>query len=382
MFDIYLFDMINIDTYSKISTSNNFFLDNFYIRYLTYTMKYITSLSSTKAILEGKQDKEEKSNLKQVKRLILIGELYLNSIKLLKEEGIKTEYADSTKLDYQIEDSTITIITNEKEYPDIKLKKSDVSDTIILMRSGYTLPTVSFLLKAIEEMGFVIINKPEPVKMSSDKYLTAEFLKKNNIEQPNFVLVTHNDVSKDDHSKLDAKLKTLYKENVDDDTKYVCKILNGHGGKGVWVCRGKNITSILQCLFKLSEKTDILVQDFQTIKEGDIRVHVITINGKQEIVNSIMRKKGKDFRTNLSLGCSMEDDYKLTPNQEKLALEAAKASGLTWCGVDILPTEGKDLVVELNGAPGPSSPIDDPDIEETNHKFFTKVIETINKLVK
>lgn len=345
-------------------------------------MKYITSLSSTKAILEGKQDKEEKSNLKQVKRLILIGELYLNSIKLLKEEGIKTEYADSTKLDYQIEDSTITIITNEKEYPDIKLKKSDVNDTIVLMRSGYTLPTVSFLLTAIEEMGFVIINKPEPVKMSSDKYLTAEFLKKNNIEQPNFVLVTHNDVSKDDHSKLDAKLKTLYKEKVDDDTKYVCKILNGHGGKGVWVCRGKNITSILQCLFKLSEKTDILVQDFQTIKEGDIRVHVITINGKQEIVNSIMRKKGKDFRTNLSLGCSMEDDYKLTPNQEKLALEAAKASGLTWCGVDILPTEGKDLVVELNGAPGPSSPIDDPDIEETNHKFFAKVIETINKLVK
>ena len=250
------------------------------------------------------------------------------------------------------------------------------------MRSGYTKEVVSALLDFIQELGILILNNPEAVKMSSDKYATACFLSKSNLPQPKYVLATSDDIDKEDHKKIDEKLKQLY-GGLDDEYKYVCKILNGHGGKGVFSCRGKNIVSILQCLFKLKSNCPILIQDFQEIKDGDIRVHVLTLNGKQKILSSIMRKKGKDFRTNLSLGCEMEDDYKMSPEQEKLALAAAKASGLEWCGVDMLPLQnGNTIIVELNGAPGPSSPINDPNIEEINYKFFEKLVEAINELCK
>lgn len=343
-------------------------------------MKYITSLDKIHQIIES-QESVKHCKLKKVHNLVLIGEMYLNSIKLLKNEGIKTYYADPRKMDFKTTNSKITLFGEDGKV--IDLTSSSSTDTIILMRSGYSMPVVKAFLKEVEKLEILTINNAEPVEISSDKYLTAKMLESNGLPQPKFVLVTSDDVSKEDTSKLDKKLLTIYKK-ADDNNKFVCKILNGHGGKGVFKCRGKNITPILQALFKISPKTNILVQDLQDIKDGDIRVHVITINGKQEIVNSILRHKGlHDFRTNLSLGNSMEDDYKLTKEQEKLALDAAKISGLTWCGVDILPLQnGSNMIVELNGAPGPSSPIDDPEIEETNHKFFAKTIETIDKLCK
>lgn len=346
-------------------------------------INYITDLKSIEYVVESNSSKVENyTKLKKVERIVLIGELYLNSVKMLKKDKIKVEYADPTKLNFSYKDNIIHIYSGEKDLPNISLSKSDAKNTVILMRSGYTKEVVSALLDSIQELGILILNNPEAVKMSSDKYATACFLSKSNLPQPKYVLATSGDIDKEDHKKLDEKLKQLYGK-IDDGYKYVCKILNGHGGKGVFCCRGKNIVSILQCLFKLKSNCPILIQDFQEIKDGDIRVHVLTLNGKQKILSSIMRKKGKDFRTNLSLGCEMEDDYKMSPEQERLALTAAKASGLEWCGVDMLPLQnGNTIIVELNGAPGPSSPINDPNIEETNYKFFEKLVEAINELCK
>lgn len=346
-------------------------------------INYITDLKSIEYVVESNSSKVVNyTKLKKVERIVLIGELYLNSVKMLKKNKIKVEYADPNKLNFSYKDNTIHIYSGEKDLPNISLSKSDAKNTVILMRSGYAKEVVSALLDSIQELGILILNNPEAVKMSSDKYATACFLSKSNLPQPKYVLATSDDIDKEDHKKLDEKLKQLYGK-LDDGYKYVCKILNGHGGKGVFSCRGKNIVSILQCLFKLKSNCPILIQDFQEIKDGDIRAHVLTLNGKQKILSSIMRKKGKDFRTNLSLGCEMEDDYKMSPEQEKLALAAAKSSGLEWCGVDMLPLQnGNTIIVELNGAPGPSSPINDPNIEETNYKFFEKLVEAINELCK
>ena len=345
-------------------------------------MKYITEVEEIEKLIESKDEKVPHTKLKKVKRIVLIGELYLNSVKMLKRDNIKVEYGDPTKLSFTSDSSKITIYTGEKDKSTVVLTPSDAKDTVILMRSGYTKEVVAALLKDIASFDILVLNSPSGVNLSSDKYATACLLQKNDLPQPKFVLATSSDIDKEDHKKLDEKLKTLYGK-LDDDFKYVCKILNGHGGKGVFCCRGKNIVSILQCLFKLKENCPILIQDFQEIKDGDIRAHVLTLNGKQVILNSIMRKKGKDFRTNLSLGCDMEDDYKLTSEQEKLVKDAAMVSGLEWCGVDLLPLQnGKDIIIELNGAPGPSSPINDPDIEETNCKFFEKLINAIDDLCK
>lgn len=357
--------------------------------------KYITNieelteeiLSNNRQVTESKDispanipdDVIKQSNLKHVDRLILIGETYLKSIKMLSENGIKTEFACIDDFDYSIKNGELTIKSDKQT---IELKSSDSENTVILVRSGYTKPIVNSVLKQAEEIGILVINGVNEVAVSSDKFLTAELLNKYGINQPKYCLITPQDIDKDDTAKAEKKIKQLY-DKVNDDTKFVCKILNGHGGRGVFICRYSNIISILQCLFAIDEKILILVQEFGELKDGDVRVHVVSLNGKQEIVDSIIRLQGKsDFRTNLSLGNQM-DAYELSPAQKQLALDAAKASGLVWCGVDIMPlTNGDNKIVEFNGAPGPSSNIDDKNIDVTNFKFFTKIINTINSLCK
>ena len=140
------------------------------------------------------------------------------------------------------------------------------------------------------------------VKISNDKFNTAELLEKYDIPQPKFCLINSNDCTKEDHSKLESKIKKLYSK-VNDDTKFVCKILHGHGGKGVFLCKMSNIVSICQCIFKLDNSIKLLVQEYKQIKDGDIRVNVVSLNGKQKIFDVSMRcHHANDFRTNLSLG--------------------------------------------------------------------------------
>ena len=91
-------------------------------------------------------------------------------------------------------------------------------------------------------------------------------------------------------------------------------------------------------------------------------------------------KNTSDFRTNLSLGNSIKE-YTLSKEQEEIVLAAAKASGLIWAGVDLLPLEnGKNVIIEINGAPGTPTEINTDNMEESNYEFFKKFIEKINTL--
>lgn len=61
-------------------------------------------------------------------------------------------------------------------------------------------------------------------------------------------------------------------------------------------------------------------------------------------------KKG-EFRSNLHRG-GTASKIKLTPEEERTALAAAKALGLGVCGVDLLQSSRGPLVLEVNSSPG------------------------------
>ena len=330
-----------------------------------------------KAVYKNQRINEDQKIAKKIDRVVLIGEMRFKS---LRKVCNKLDYADPTKLTYEIKDGQINVDDGEYKFT---LKESDKKGTIIFVRSGYKNPIIQFLLSQMMNMGFLVINDPTFVNISNNKYLLAMLLKKNDIPQPKFVLVSHADINKEDDKPLQEKLKKLYNK-IDDDTKFVCKLLRGNGGKGVFVCKKSNINGILQCLFAIDDECQILIQEFCDIDDGDIRVNVITLNGKQEIFNVGMRTKGdNDFRTNLSLGNTLKEDIKLTPEQKKIALDTAKASGLIWCGVDLMPLKnGKTYVVEYNGSPGPMTDLNmsQEDVEKANEVFYGKFLETINKM--
>ena len=98
-----------------------------------------------------------------------------------------------------------------------------------------------------------------------------------------------------------------------------------------------------------SLKTNILVQEF--IKEAngsDIRCFVI--DGK--VVASIERRAGKgEFRSNIHMG-GQASKVKISPEERKLAVRAAKAMNLVVAGVDIIRSNRGPLLLEVNSSPG------------------------------
>jgi RimK family alpha-L-glutamate ligase len=331
-------------------------------------------------VCEVNKDVVLSQDTSKIKRFILIGEKYYKSIQLLSKKGIKTDYADPEKLEYIIEDDVIKV--NDKEYS-FEVSKDDVGSTVVFIKSGYSKPELSYLYDQFDKFGILVINNPNRVAETSNKWITYEMLEKNDIPQPVSVLVDSNDVSKKDHDGLYKKLKNIYNKPNDND-KYVCKLLKGHGGRGVFVCRHKNILSILQCIFAVKDNTKVMVQKCLDLKDGDIRANVLTINKKQKLINAVKRTKGndKDFRTNLSLGGHAEE-IELTKEQQKLAFKVAKLSGLTWAGVDIIEdTDDNMYVIEINGAPGTPFDIENQDdLLEKNTAFYADFVDLIDEMI-
>ena len=162
--------------------------------------------------------------------------------------------------------------------------------------------------------------------------------------------------------------------------EYVVKILDGHGGTGVFMLNGKNILPVLQAIFAIDEDRELLLQRKEEADGGDIRVHVVTLNNEQKIIAAMKRVKiSGDFRSNVSLGATAEK-VELTKEQEEIALKVAKISGMPWCAVDIMPLVkdsnkeiGDNVVLEYNSSPGTEG------ISEVlKQNFVTLLLDAIN----
>lgn len=128
----------------------------------------------------------------------------------------------------------------------------------------------------------------------------------------------------------------------------VVKLLEGTQGIGVVLCETRKAAeSVIEAFLGLD--TNILVQEY--IKEAggaDIRCFVIG----DKVVASIKRQAAPgEFRSNLHRGGSAEV-VKITPEERKTAVRAAKVMGLEVAGVDILRSNHGPVVMEVNSSPG------------------------------
>lgn len=351
------------------------FIDKIYFNQPEYTNKL-------KSILENSNNTDTEFNqkikkLNHIKRIVLVSDKKWESI---TKQNVPVFFINPEDYEYKIFENRIKVTSEGESF---NITRTNATYTVVLIRSGYNDENIKIMMDEVEKFGAVIVNNHDKVRIANDKYLLAQHLERYNINQPKYVLITKNDISKDECKAVEAKVKTIY-DKTTDDTKYVCKILKSHGGSGVFICRYSNIVSILQCLFAIKDDLKILVQEYIQIDDGDIRVHVITMNGKQKIIEVSLRKKDSDdFRTNLSLGHGQIKNYKIDDSIEQLAKQAAAASGLIWAGIDIISHNGKNYVIEYNGAPGPSSEtdLDEKEIIEENALFYNKVFSAIDDMI-
>ena len=154
--------------------------------------------------------------------------------------------------------------------------------------------------------------------------------------------------------------KTVFSRNETDidvlldeigGTPAIIKLARGTHGYGVVLAETiKAAKSVMQAFYLSdSDGTNVLLQEF--IKESagtDIRAFVV---GSQVVASMKRQSLDDDFRSNLHKG-GEGTVVKLTPDEQKMCVKAAKAMGLVVAGVDFMRSSRGALVLEVNASPG------------------------------
>lgn len=310
-----------------------------------------------KHIIVFTNDRDEKNN-KTLKNIIdAIAEMKKSKCEIIPELHVFV----AADVDSKEDESEITIKDDKEEFV---ITEQNNTDTLVFARLGVQEEyDCEHIVKLLQDRGFLVLNPVQYSAIACNKYETAVLLQKGGIPQPNFTLMTKDILY--DEKLFNASMKDVFKDwdfkdkDKNEDKEMVIKILDGHGGTGVFLTNGKKFYAILQTIFAINPETQLIIQRKEEADGGDIRVHVLTLNDKQVILAAMKRVKlGGDFRSNVSLGASAEK-VKLTSEQEQIALKTAKLSKMPWCAVDIMPLVkgsnpeiGDNVVLEINASPG------------------------------
>ena len=132
----------------------------------------------------------------------------------------------------------------------------------------------------------------------------------------------------------------------------IIKVASGTHGNGVVLAEtAKAAKAVMQAFYV--ESVSFLVQEFVKESAGtDIRV--LVIGGR--VVAGIKRQSlDGDFRSNTHQG-GEGAAVTLTDEEKRTALKAAKAMGLTMCGVDMMRSDRGPLVLEVNSSASIKTP--------------------------
>ena len=306
-------------------------------------------------VFTNNRDSDKNKTLKNIEEAI-------DNLKKAKCKIIPKLYTFvSDEITYSTDDSGILTITDG----DLTLDFATISnvDTLVFSRLGVQgRDNCEHVVSLLQDRGFLVLNPVRYSELASNKYDTAVLLRKGEIPQPRFCSMTKS-ILYDEEQYLES-MRDVYPEwskdpDKNEDFKLVCKILDGHGGTGVFMTDGKKLNAILQTIFAVDPERQLIIQRKEEGDGGDIRVHVLTLRDEQKILACMKRQQlGGDFRSNVSLGAEAIK-VELTEEQEQIALRAAKISRLPWCAVDIMPLKkgsnkevGDNVVLELNASPG------------------------------
>lgn len=131
----------------------------------------------------------------------------------------------------------------------------------------------------------------------------------------------------------------------------IIKLAVGTHGNGVVLAETKKAAkSALQAFYLYNEDgTNILLQEYVKESAGeDIRAFVV---GSRVVASMKRQSLDDDFRSNLHKG-GEGASVKLTPEETRIAIKAAREMGLHIAGVDLMRSSRGPLVLEVNASPG------------------------------
>ncbi|WP_207894783.1 30S ribosomal protein S6--L-glutamate ligase [Marinobacterium mangrovicola] len=200
-------------------------------------------------------------------------------------------------------------------------------------------PSVTFygcaLARQFESMGVLTTNTSDSVIKSRDKLFSLQLMLKSGINIPTTGFAN-------------SPMDTNDLIEMVGGAPLIVKLLEGTQGRGVVLAETKKAAESVINAFK-ALRANLLVQEF--IKEADGKdIRCFVIDGK--VVASIQRTAAPgEFRANIHQG-GTASIVKITPEERKLSITAAKALGLDIAGVDIIRSKNGPLLLEVNSSPG------------------------------
>ena len=227
----------------------------------------------------------------------------------------------------------------DDKHPDVyyKGKKLEGFDAILPRVANYMTRYGCAVVRQFEMQGVYTSAASVAITRARDKLRAAQILAKYDVDTPK-TLVSRNT------SDIDDLLGQI-------GLPVIIKLASGTHGNGVILADTKKAAkSALQAFYLYNEDgTNILLQEYIEESAGtDIRAFVV---GGRVVASMKRESLDDDFRSNLHKG-GLGTPIRLTPEEKKMAIKAAKAMGLHICGVDLMRSNRGPLVLEVNASPG------------------------------
>ena len=228
----------------------------------------------------------------------------------------------------------------EQNNPTVSYRGEDLSgyDAIIPRIASHMTRYGTAIVRQLEMQGVYTVSSSIAIARSRDKLRSMQLLAKAGVGIPKTVVSRNS-------ADIDNLLEKLGGMPV------IIKLARGTHGNGVVLAETKKAAkSVLQAFYLTNEDgTNILLQEFVEESAGtDIRALVV---GGRVVASMKRQSLGDDFRSNLHKGGEGKV-IKLTEEERKMAIKAAKAMGLNVAGVDMMRSKRGPLVLEVNASPG------------------------------
>jgi ribosomal protein S6--L-glutamate ligase len=256
------------------------------------------------------------------------------STKRLKEEALNRGHQVSI---IKYRDCYASI---EQSNPTVSYRGEDLAtfDAIIPRIASYMTRYGTAIVRQLEMQGVYSVSSSLAINRSRDKLRSMQVLARAGVGIPKTV-VSRNSTDIDD---LLEKIG---------GTPVIIKLARGTHGNGVVLAETKKAAKSVLQAFYLSDDdgTNILLQEFVEESAGtDIRAFVV---GSRVVASMKRQSLDDDFRSNLHKG-GQGVAVKLTEEERRMAIRAAKAMGLNIAGVDMMRSKRGPLVLEVNASPG------------------------------
>lgn len=227
----------------------------------------------------------------------------------------------------------------DEKHPSVHYKGEKLSgfDAIIPRISNSMTRYGCAVVRQFEMQGAWTMSSSIAITRARDKLRSQQILTKAGIDTPK-TLVSRNTAD------IDDLLEQI-------GLPVIIKLATGTHGNGVVLAETKKAAkSALQAFYLYNEDgTNILLQEYVKESAGtDIRAFVV---GSRVVASMQRQSLDDDFRSNLHKG-GEGTSIKLTAEEKRIAIQAAKAMGLHVAGVDLMRSSRGPLVLEVNASPG------------------------------